>query len=145
MKPISSRDNPFYKELKQLATSAQARRKAGQSLLDGVHLAQAWLQRGIAPVYCIVAESALVHAEVNGIYGHRRIHAELMAQGLPCGRHRVARLMHKAVSGCAHASAGCLSLAVSMSCQWRRICWKDNSVRRPSTNAGFGHDVYPYW
>ena len=65
MKPISSRDNPFYKELKQLATSAQARRKAGQSLLDGVHLAQAWLQRGIAPVYCIVAESALVHAEVS--------------------------------------------------------------------------------
>lgn len=65
MKPISSRDNAFYKELKQLATSAQARRKAGQSLLDGVHLAQAWLQRGVAPVVCIVAESALAHAEVK--------------------------------------------------------------------------------
>ncbi|GGP22114.1 IS3 family transposase [Silvimonas iriomotensis] len=43
----------------------------------------------------LLREIRLVHAEVNGIYGHRRIHAELMAQGLPCGRHRVARLMHE--------------------------------------------------
>ncbi|WP_039788262.1 TrmH family RNA methyltransferase [Herbaspirillum huttiense] len=64
MKTISSRDNPLYKELKQLATSAQARRKAGRSLLDGVHLAQAWLQVAGKPAFCIVAESALHHAEV---------------------------------------------------------------------------------
>ena len=40
MKTISSRDNAFYKDLKALATSSQARRKAGRSLLDGVHLCQ---------------------------------------------------------------------------------------------------------
>ncbi|EAA3799207.1 transposase [Salmonella enterica subsp. enterica] len=34
--------------------------------------------------------------EVNGIYGHRRIKAELAAMGHPCGRHRVARLMREA-------------------------------------------------
>lgn len=43
----------------------------------------------------LLREIRLVHAEVNGIYGHRRIHAELMAQGLSCGRHRVARLMQQ--------------------------------------------------
>jgi TrmH family RNA methyltransferase len=69
MKLISSRDNPLFKELKQLAASAQARRKAGRSLLDGVHLAQAWLQQvqGAAPLICIVAESAEVNAEVVSV------------------------------------------------------------------------------
>jgi putative transposase len=36
----------------------------------------------------LLREIRLVHAEVNGIYGHRRIHAELRAQGFACGRHR---------------------------------------------------------
>ena len=42
MKTISSRDNPLYKELKHLAASSQARRKAGRTLLDGVHLCEAY-------------------------------------------------------------------------------------------------------
>lgn len=37
-----------------------------------------------------------IHHEVNGIYGHRRIKAELAAMGHACGRHRVARLMREA-------------------------------------------------
>mgnify|MGYP002138722940 FL=1 len=41
----------------------------------------------------LLREIRLVHAEVNGIYGHRRIHAELRAQGFACGRHRIAKLM----------------------------------------------------
>jgi TrmH family RNA methyltransferase len=63
MKTISSRDNPFYKELKHLATSSQARRKAGQSLLDGVHLCQAYLDLHGAPVHCVVSEGALANPE----------------------------------------------------------------------------------
>ncbi|AXK40189.1 IS3 family transposase [Crenobacter cavernae] len=43
----------------------------------------------------LLREIRLVFAEVNGIYGHRRIHAELVAQGLACGRHRIARLMRE--------------------------------------------------
>jgi TrmH family RNA methyltransferase len=64
MKTITSRDNAFYKELKQLATSSQARRKAGQSLLDGVHLCQAWLDLLGAPLHCVVSEGALANPEV---------------------------------------------------------------------------------
>ena len=67
MKTITSRDNPLYKDLKHLATSSQARRKAGQTLLDGVHLCQAYLQLRAAPRHCIVAESALANPEVAAI------------------------------------------------------------------------------
>jgi TrmH family RNA methyltransferase len=67
MKQITSRDNALYKEFKLLATSASARRKANQTLLDGVHLAQAALEHGAVPLYCIVAESAEYHPEVSAI------------------------------------------------------------------------------
>jgi len=67
MKSITSRDNAFYKDLKSLATSSQARRKAGQSLLDGVHLCQSWLDLRGAPLQCVVSESALANPEVAAI------------------------------------------------------------------------------
>lgn len=67
IKTISSRENPQYKLLKQLAGSAQARRKAGQTVLDGVHLCEAWLQHRGAPALCVVGEGARVHPEVAAI------------------------------------------------------------------------------
>lgn len=67
MKTITSRDNPSYKEWRQLATSSQARRKAGLSLLDGVHLCQSWLDLRGQPAHCVVAEAALQHPEVAAI------------------------------------------------------------------------------
>lgn len=67
MKKVSSRDNPLYKELKLLASSSQARRKAGRTLLDGVHLCEAYLSQVGMPPLCIVSESSLAHAEVASI------------------------------------------------------------------------------
>lgn len=67
MKTISSRDNPLYKELRQLATSSQARRKAGRSLLDGVHLCQVYLDTVGKPPFCVVSEISLNHPEVLAI------------------------------------------------------------------------------
>ncbi|MES2259207.1 MAG: RNA methyltransferase [Pseudomonadota bacterium] len=69
MKTITSRDNAQYKELKHLATSSQARRKAGRTLLDGVHLCQAYLQLRGLPEQCIVSETALHNPEVADIVG----------------------------------------------------------------------------
>lgn len=67
MKLISSRENPLFKELKHLASSSQARRKAGRTLLDGVHLCQAYLQHVDVPFRCIVSESSVAHPEVDAI------------------------------------------------------------------------------
>ena len=64
---ISSRENPQYKQIRQLATSAQARRKAGMTLLDGVHLCEAWLQHKGAPAICVAGEGARANAEVTRV------------------------------------------------------------------------------
>jgi RNA methyltransferase, TrmH family len=66
-KYISSRDNAVYKELRQLAESSQARRKTARSLLDGVHLCDAYLQCHGKPIVCAVAEDAQSHGEVAAI------------------------------------------------------------------------------
>jgi TrmH family RNA methyltransferase len=59
MKQIQSRDNPFFKSLKRLAESARERRKTGQTLLDGLHLVEAY-EATFGPVdSLIVTESAL--------------------------------------------------------------------------------------
>lgn len=67
MKTISSRENPLFKELKLLASSSQVRRKAGRTLLDGVHLCQAYLAQVGMPPFCVVSESSLAQAEVAAI------------------------------------------------------------------------------
>lgn len=67
MKHITSRDNPLYKELKHLAGSSQARRKAGQTLLDGVHLCQSYLALRGAPRHCVLSDTAMANPEVAEI------------------------------------------------------------------------------
>ncbi|MET0264891.1 MAG: RNA methyltransferase [Duganella sp.] len=82
MKTITSRDNSQYKELVKLAGSTQARRKAGRTLLDGVHLCQSWLALRGAPEQCIVSETALHNPEVMDIIGQLEAqHAHVL--GLP--------------------------------------------------------------
>lgn len=64
MKLIQSRDNAFFKALKRLAESGRERRKTGKTLLDGVHLVEAY-EAAFGPVETlIVAESALAGGEV---------------------------------------------------------------------------------
>lgn len=63
MKNILSRDNPTYKQLKKLAESARERRKAGQMLLDGVHLVEAYVAAGGTPQLLALSESGAGHAE----------------------------------------------------------------------------------
>jgi len=67
LKPISSRDNPLYKELKHLATSSQARRRAQRTLLDGVHLCSSYLSQCGLPPLCVVGESARDNPEVSAL------------------------------------------------------------------------------
>lgn len=67
MKRITSRENALYKELKQLAGSSQARRKAGRTVLDGIHLCQTYLLQIGLPAVCVVSESAMEIAEVAAL------------------------------------------------------------------------------
>jgi TrmH family RNA methyltransferase len=67
VKRITSRDNPRFKELRQLADSSQARRRAGRTLLDGVHLCEAYLQQVGMPHTCVIGETALAHPEAGAI------------------------------------------------------------------------------
>jgi TrmH family RNA methyltransferase len=82
VKTITSRDNAQYKELVKLAGSSSARRKAGRTLLDGVHLCQSYLQLRGMPEQCVVSESALLNPEVMDIVGQLEAkHAHVL--GLP--------------------------------------------------------------
>ena len=63
LKLIRSRDNPRFKLLRELATSARERRKAGLALLDGAHLIAAYRASGGVPEQLIVGESAAANPE----------------------------------------------------------------------------------
>lgn len=43
----------------------------------------------------LVQQIKASHQDSYGTYGSPRVHADLVSQGLPCGRHRVARLMRQ--------------------------------------------------
>ncbi len=64
IKRITSRDNPFYKSLHKLSSSARERRDAGQTLLDGAHLLHAFLDAGNKPKHLLVNEQALQDGEI---------------------------------------------------------------------------------
>ena len=62
-KLIRSRENPRFKQLRQLATSTRERRKAGLALLDGAHLIAAYGANGGVPEQLILSESGAQNAE----------------------------------------------------------------------------------
>ncbi|HXE38357.1 MAG TPA: RNA methyltransferase [Azonexus sp.] len=73
MKLIQSRDNPFFKSLKRLAESGRERRKTGKTLLDGIHLVEAY-EAAVGPVETlIVGQSALDTGEVAGFVDGREM------------------------------------------------------------------------
>jgi TrmH family RNA methyltransferase len=66
-KPITSRDNAVFKQLRKLAESARERRKAKRTVLDGAHLIESCLTSGRLPEMLVVAESAADGAEISGL------------------------------------------------------------------------------
>jgi TrmH family RNA methyltransferase len=67
MKHITSADNPQFKALLKLHQSSRERRKAGLSLLDGVHLVGAYLEHVGAPEQVAISRSALEDAEIAAL------------------------------------------------------------------------------
>lgn len=62
MKTVASRDNPAYKALAKLASSAAERRKRGLSVIEGAHLVRACLDAG-HPVAQLFLTRAAAEAE----------------------------------------------------------------------------------
>lgn len=73
MKQIQSRDNAFFKALKRLAESGRERRKTGKTLLDGVHLVEAYEAAFGRVDSLIVAESALIGGEIAAFAAGRDV------------------------------------------------------------------------
>jgi TrmH family RNA methyltransferase len=67
LKHITSRDNPSFKELLRLAESSRERRKRGLTLLDGVHLIEAYHRRFGLPQALFVSESKARDAEIRAL------------------------------------------------------------------------------
>ena len=64
LKQITSAENPRFKALLKLMQSSRERRKAGLSLLDGVHLIQAYRDHLGLPEEVVVSKSALNNPEI---------------------------------------------------------------------------------
>jgi TrmH family RNA methyltransferase len=61
---ITSRDNPLFREACDLAHSARERRRTGRSVLEGIHLCEAYALRFGAPQNVLVSDSAESHPQV---------------------------------------------------------------------------------
>ena len=64
---ITSRDNPLIRECNELVLSARERRRSGRSVIEGIHLVQAWLRRHGLPDELLVSDSACAHSEVQAL------------------------------------------------------------------------------
>lgn len=62
---ITSKDNPTVKHAHALLTNHRQRKKSGETVLEGVHLLQAYLQQGLTPKTVLVSEHAYTHPEAS--------------------------------------------------------------------------------
>jgi TrmH family RNA methyltransferase len=67
LKSITSADNPQFKALLKLAHSSRERRLAGYSLLDGVHLAQAYQAHHGRAQQVVVSRSGAENPEIQAL------------------------------------------------------------------------------
>lgn len=92
---ITSVDNPQYKQVRKLAQSGRERRKTGLTLLDGLHLIEAWQGSG-RRLQKILANAALVdnrelkawlaaHPAVPAVFFAPGLYAEMAGEDFPSG------------------------------------------------------------
>ena len=67
MNNITSSQNKLLKQLKKLVHSQKERNKTGLAILEGIHLAESYLQHVGAPQQCVFAEDALQNSEAKKI------------------------------------------------------------------------------
>lgn len=81
-KTVSSSDNPRFKELRRLVESAPVRKRSGLSVLDGVHLVEAYRRHHGAPQQLVVSRSGMEAAEIRKLAEEAGADCLLLADSL---------------------------------------------------------------
>lgn len=79
---ITSKDNPLIKTLSALLTDHRSRKKLGQTVIEGTHLLDAYLNAGKLPISVIVSESGLSHHEIQTLIQRLDKHPIIISDGL---------------------------------------------------------------
>lgn len=82
VKSLQSRDNPFVKQLLSLAHSSRERKKNRLSVLDGIHLVEAYVRAVGAPRALAVAASASIGDVERLLTGLPRVETYLLPDAL---------------------------------------------------------------
>jgi TrmH family RNA methyltransferase len=69
VKRIESSANPRFKALRRLAESSRERARTGLSVLDGVHLVQAYIEHAGKPEEVVVSRQGSQNAEIRALLG----------------------------------------------------------------------------
>jgi TrmH family RNA methyltransferase len=80
--PITSSENPRFRALLKLQQSSRERRKAGRSLLDGIHLTAAYLEHVGQPEDIVVSTSALDNGEIAALLTRADAKPIVLSDGL---------------------------------------------------------------
>jgi RNA methyltransferase, TrmH family len=67
VKAIASRDNPIFKDLRDLARDARRQRAEARTLIEGPHLVTASLDHGLLPELLAISESAAALPEITAL------------------------------------------------------------------------------
>jgi RNA methyltransferase, TrmH family len=75
---VTSRSNPAFQRLRRLAQDGRARDREGRSLLEGAHLIEAWLDRGLPIERLVVDALALGSPEISRLLARAPAQATLV-------------------------------------------------------------------
>lgn len=78
IKSITSRDNPFFRQLVKLEDSARQRRTTGLTLLDGIHLISAYHLALGSPKTLIMSESGWENTEIKWLLAEQGAGADMV-------------------------------------------------------------------
>ena len=82
MKHISSRDNPLFKSLRALAEDHREPRRRGETLVDGIHLVQTCIERGVELRQLVISESGALNVTIAELVDRAGVQCCLLTD--PC-------------------------------------------------------------
>ncbi len=82
MKVLRSRENPQVRRWRRLMRDRRMRRREARALIEGLHLLEAFLERGGAPVALLASERALERADVTRLVARSGLSPVVMSDAV---------------------------------------------------------------